>query len=380
MVKLHAAKHSIHDAIQDQKHIHDDEIAKAKRDAEHAKLERRGGGGALRRRPGYTRKVLYRRKRPESPKFKVLHRSVDTKDLPALQAKYDADKHEQMLPNDPSARSGGTNHEYVDKSKGLRPFHVHYAPLKGFDLERIAKKKEAGLHKETSPHHHDVRHRKRNPIAYRHGIMLQDPTDDHSHGLALVICEGCKGIAKRGRTTCIHCGTFLPLPLDGNHEQGYQGRHIGHTQKVKKLGCHRVHEVKNDKIDYHHAREFALKHLKVQAGHVPGLDIYNPDEESLRRAHKAFNIEYAKSHTHVKKQHLTKMSFDDFKHHFDENVGHKHRTKLYTSIYESRFSPRVHHTKHSGSVKKSWTTMTIIIKTIKSKKSGQHRVTWNIAL
>ena len=76
-----------------------------------------------------------------------------------------------------------------------------------------------------------------------------------------------------------------------------------------------MHEVKNDKIDYHHAREFALKHLKMQAGHVPGLDIYNPDEESLRRAHKAFNIEYAKSHTHVKKQHLTKMAFDDFKHH-----------------------------------------------------------------
>ena len=58
----------------------------------------------------------------------------------------------------------GTNHEYVDKSKGLRPFHVHYAPLKGIDLERIAKKKEAGLHKETSPHHHDVGHRKRNPL------------------------------------------------------------------------------------------------------------------------------------------------------------------------------------------------------------------------
>ena len=31
MVKLHAAKHSIHDAIKDQQHIHDDEIAKAKR-------------------------------------------------------------------------------------------------------------------------------------------------------------------------------------------------------------------------------------------------------------------------------------------------------------------------------------------------------------
>jgi hypothetical protein len=166
--------------------------------------------------------------------------------------------------------------------------------LKQFDLERIAKKREAGLHKQTSPPHHHAAHRKRDPITYRHGVMLQDPTDDHSHGLALVICKGCKGIAKRGRTTCIHCGTFLPLPFHDEHENGYDGKHIGHTHKVKKIGSHVEQEIVNDKIDYHHAREFALKHLKVQAGFVPGLDIYNPDTESLKRAHKAFNKAYGK--------------------------------------------------------------------------------------
>ncbi len=46
------------------------------------------------------------------------------------------------------------------------------------------------------------------------------------------------------------------------------------------------------------------------------------------------------------------MSFDEFKHHFEEQVGHKHRTKLFTSIYDTKFSPRVHHTKHDQHVKK----------------------------
>ena len=45
------------------------------------------------------------------------------------------------------------------------------------------------------------------------------------------------------------------------------------------------------------------------------------------------------------------MDFDEFKHHFEEQVGHKHRTKLFGSIYDTKFSPRVHHSKHTKHVK-----------------------------
>ena len=330
LVKLHAAKHSIHDAIQDAAHVHHDEIERAQREEHERHLRKRGGGGALRRRDGYRRPPPLLPRRPPSPQFEILHRAVNLDDLARLRAKHDADKHAEV--HGEEHRNGGEWVEAESKYHGPTMQVLHH-PLCGQEMIRLQKKHEAGLHSVTDHDHDDIGHRKKFAIDYRHMPMRHDPSDDHSHGNARVICAHCTAVVRRTHAHCHHCGHFLPLPKMLSKEDVGPGWNA----EVELRRGMKTKTVKLKTVDDHHAREFALDHLKKQCAYVPGLDINNPDEAALRRAHEAFNKAYLASQ-HSK--HINEMDFNHFKHHFEEDVGHKHRTELFPSTMSGSFSPR----------------------------------------
>jgi hypothetical protein len=362
MVKLHAAKHSIHDAIKDNEWLHHGEEERQRREREHALLRRRGGGGALARRPGYRRPPPIVPRRPPSPQFEILRHATKGDDLARLRAKHDADKRERMLAhtNDPSARSGGSGS--IHQGDTRYDYHgptvkVLHHPLTGPDMLRLQKKAEAGLHAVADAPHGDLGHRRRNPVDYRHDALPADPHDDHSHGNARVVCQKCTAVVRRTHAACHYCGNFLPLPKREEH-LGEDGHNVGfgpgwNQDVTLKRAFHLEKTVKNTKLDVHHIREFALDHLRKQCHYIPGLTVDNPGVESLRRAHRAFNVAFqtaceegahAYEDGHDEK-HVHEVDFEHFMEHFQGRAGHKHRTKIFPSAHSTAFSPRLPPTK-----------------------------------